>query len=136
MSWPKRISLVLIGIFLIGGGINHFAATDFYRPMMPPYLPWHDGLIYLSGAAEIVLGVAVLVPRTRRLAAWGIILLFIAIFPANLHVALYNVPYGGAEEGSGIANWVRLPFQLVLIAWAWWYTRPDGPTATPIVRVR
>jgi uncharacterized membrane protein len=57
------------------------------------------------------------------LTAIGIIALLIAIFPANLHIALYNVPLSGAAEGLGIWNWVRLPFQLVLIAWAWWYTR-------------
>jgi uncharacterized membrane protein len=83
-------------------------------------------LIYLSGLAEVVLGVGVLVPRTRPLAAWGLILLLIAIFPANVHIALHDVPLAGAREGAGVWNWVRLPFQAVLIAWAWWYTEPVG----------
>ncbi len=136
MSWPKRIFLGMMAAFFLFGGVQHFTNTDFYIPMMPPYLPWHEGLIYLSGGAEIGLGIAVLVPQVRRVAAWGIILLLVAIFPANIHIALYNVPLAGAEEGAGILNWVRLPFQLVLIAWAWCFTRPDGPTATPFVRVR
>jgi len=118
------------GIFYVGGGINHFANTDFYMPMMPPYLPWHLALICLSGAAEIVLGVAVFVPSLRRLAAWGIILLLIAVFPANLHIALHNVPLGGRAQGLGIWNWVRLPFQAVLIAWASWYTREERSATT------
>jgi uncharacterized membrane protein len=90
--------------------------------MMPPWLPAHRELIFLSGLAEVVLGVAVLVPRLRRMAAWGIIALLIAIFPANLHIALHDVPLFGAAQGAGIWNWVRLPFQAVLIAWAWSYT--------------
>ncbi len=132
----RRFALLALGVFFVGAGVNHFLSPDFYVAMMPPYLPWHDGLIYLAGGAEIGLGLAVLIPQVRRVAAWGIILLLVAIFPANIHIALYNVPLAGAQEGAGILNWVRLPFQLVLIAWAWWFTRPDGPTATPIVRVR
>ncbi len=126
MRWVKLALRVLLGAFFVLGGINHFRDADFYLPMMPPYLPYHLELIYLSGVAEIALGVAVLIPQTRRLAAWGLILLLIAIFPANIHVAVYDVPIGGATEGAGVWNWVRLPFQLVLIAWAWWYTRPEA----------
>lgn len=130
MSWPKRVFLWLMAVFYVVGGINHFANTDFYMPMMPPYLPLHLELVYLSGIAEIVLGVAVLMPSLRWLAAWGIIALLIAVFPANLHIALHNVPLGGRAEGLGIWNWVRLPFQAVFIAWAWWYTRPERPAAS------
>ena len=104
----------------------HFIRPDFYMPMMPPYLPWHAGLIFLSGVAELVLGIAILIPSLRPLAGWGIIALLIAIFPANLHIALYNVPVFGNPEGAGIWNWVRLPIQLLLIWWAWWYTQPEG----------
>jgi len=80
------------------------------------------GLIYLSGLAEVLVGVGVLIPGTRRIAAWATILLLIAILPANIHIALYNVPVFGAAEGAGIFNWIRIPFQGVLILWAWWYT--------------
>jgi uncharacterized membrane protein len=125
MSGGKRFMLWFIGIFYVLAGIAHFVRTDAYMPMMPPYLPAHRELILLSGVAEVVLGLAVLVPQTRRLAAWGIILLLIAIFPANLHIAMHDVPLFGATQGAGIWNWVRLPFQGVLIAWAWWYTQAD-----------
>lgn len=118
----KRILLYLMVAFYIFAGVMHFVRPEYYVPMMPPYLPWHMFLIYLSGLAEVVLGIAVLIPSVRSLAAWGIILLLIAIFPANLHIALHNVPVFGAAEGAGIGNWIRLPFQAVLIAWAWWYT--------------
>jgi len=118
----KRALLWLMGAAYVGAGVMHFVAPEFYLPMMPPYLPWHLPLVYLSGVAEIVLGLAVLVPRLQVAAAWGIILLLIAVFPANIHIALHNVPLGGAAEGAGIVNWLRLPLQAVLIVWAWWYT--------------
>jgi uncharacterized membrane protein len=128
MSRTRRVLLWVMGLFYVGGGIVHFVNPGFYLPMMPPYLPYHLELVYLSGLAEIVLGAAVLVPPTRRLAAWGIILLLIAIFPANLHIAMNNVPVFGATEGAGVWNWVRLPVQGVLIWWAWLYTRADEPS--------
>ena len=114
MSRAKTVLLWFMGIFYVVAGLNHFVSSGFYVPMMPPYLPAHMALIYLSGVAEIVLGAAVLVPSLRPLAAWGI--------------ALHNVPLAGAREGAGIWNWVRLPFQGVLITWAWWYTHAaDAP---------
>lgn len=119
----KLVLLWVMGAFYIFGGIMHFRMPDAYMPMMPAYLPAHLFLIYLSGVAEIVCGVGVLIPRTRVLAAWATILLLIAVLPANIHIALHNVPVFGAKEGAGILNWVRLPVQGVLIAWAWWYTR-------------
>ena len=131
MSRLRRVLLWVMGMFYAGSGVIHLVDPGFYVPMMPPYLPWHLGLIYLSGLAEIVLGVAVLVPATRRVAAWGIILLLVAVFPANLHIALHDVPLGGRAQGFGVWNWVRLPFQVVFIAWAWWYT-----FSSPAVRPR
>ncbi len=119
----KWISLGLLALFYVVAGANHFRAPDFYVAIMPPYLPLQLELVYLSGVAEIVLGLAVLVPRLRRLAAWGIILLLIAVFPANIHVAVNDV------GGLGIASWIRLPIQALFIAWAWWHTRPDPEAA-------
>jgi uncharacterized membrane protein len=123
MSTTKRVLLYVMSAFYIFAGVMHFWRPDYYMPMMPPYLPWHRALVYLSGLAEVGLGAAVLIPSLRSLAAWGIILLLIAVFPANVHIALHNVPVFGATEGAGAGNWIRLPLQLVLIAWAWWYTK-------------
>lgn len=120
----KRALLWLMSAFYVLGGINHLANPGFYLPMMPPYLPWHLPLVYVSGVAEVVLGGAVLIPALRSLAALGIIALLIAVFPANLHIAMNNVPLMGGSEGAGVWNWVRLPFQAVFIAWAWWYVEP------------
>jgi uncharacterized membrane protein len=135
VSRLQHVLLWVMGIFYAASGVIHLVDPAFYLPMMPPYLPWHLGLIYLSGLAELVLGVAVLVPATRRVAAWGIILLLVAVFPANLHIALHDVPLGGRAQGFGVWNWIRLPFQAVFIAWAWWYTlsslpvRPRAPAS-------
>jgi uncharacterized membrane protein len=102
-------------------GLNHFVSPDFYVHMMPPYLPAHLALVYLSGIAEVVLGALLLVPRWWRLAAWGLIALLVAIFPANLHMALH--PELFASVASPGLLWLRLPLQAGLIVWAWWYTR-------------
>lgn len=122
----KRALLWVMAVFYAFGGVNHLANPTVYLPMMPPYLPYHLELVYLSGVAELVLGIGVLVSSVRALAAWGIILLLIAIFPANVHIAVNNIPLFGATEGLGLWNWVRLPFQAVFILWAWWYTRPPN----------
>jgi len=137
MSRTKTVLLWTMGIFYVAAGSLHFTRPEFYVPMMPTYLPAHLALIYLSGLAEVALGMAVLVPATRVPAAWGLILLLIAIFPANVHIALHNVPVFGAQEGAGIWNFVRLPVQGLLIAWAWWYTGPSviadrRPAAAPL----
>jgi len=106
--------------------VLHFTRTDFYLLLMPSYLPWHRALVWISGAAEIGLGLALPVPRLTRLAAWGVIALLVAVFPANLHHWWANVQI----PGQALPSWyhaVRLPMQGVLIAWAWWYTRqPEG----------
>lgn len=121
MTQNVKTSLKLVlGIVLVGAGLNHFLSADFYLRMMPPYLPWHLELVYISGIAEILLGILLLVRRTLAIAAWGIIALLIAVFPANLQMALEPSQFPNIPE---IALWLRLPFQAVLIAWAYWYTR-------------
>jgi len=126
VSRTKRVLLWVVGGFYILNGLNHFFNADAYVAIMPAYLPWHSHLVLLSGVAEVALGVGVLIPTTRVTAAWGIILLLILIFPANLYVAMNGLTYVG-DEPNTVLNWVRLPFQLVLIAWAYWYTKPETP---------
>jgi uncharacterized membrane protein len=130
VSRTKRVLLWVMGGFYILNGLNHFFNADAYIAIMPAYLPWHSQLVVLSGVAEIVVGTGVLIPVIRVTAAWGIIALLILIFPANLYVAMNGPPYIG-DEPNVVLNWVRLPFQLVLIAWAYWYTKPTTPV--PVV---
>jgi uncharacterized membrane protein len=123
VSRTKTVLLWVMGISYCLAGFNHLINPEFYVRIIPPGLPAPEWLNLASGLAEIVLGVYVLEPRTRVYAAWGIIALLIAIFPANLYVALENVGPEGPGTGFGAVNWIRLPFQGLFIAWAWWYTR-------------
>ena len=128
MSRTKRALLWLMAFLYVLAGFNHLVNPGFYVAIIPPDLPSPEWLNLLSGLAEITLGVFVLEPRVRALAAWGIIALLIAVFPANLHVATHNL--GGPDfapgAGNAFANWARLPLQFVFVAWAWWYTRPES----------
>lgn len=121
MSRLKLILKYLLSVLFVLAGLNHFINTGFYLKIMPPYLPWHLFLVYLSGFFEIALGVMLLIPKFARTAAWGLIALLIAVFPANIYMAVNSELY---REFSPIALWIRLPFQAVFIAWAYWYTRP------------
>jgi uncharacterized membrane protein len=124
-SPARRIFRHLLAVFFIGAGVMHFVKPDFYVAIMPPYLPWHLPLVWISGAFEILGGVGVLFPQPlRRWAAWGLVALLVAVFPANLHVALHHLAVGG-HAVSPLFNWVRLPFQLVFIAWVLWCTSPS-----------
>jgi uncharacterized membrane protein len=120
----KKIKLVLkylFAAFFVLAGVNHFISPAFYFKIMPPYLPWHAALVYLSGVFEIVLGLLLLVPKLTRPAAWGLVALLFAVSPVNVHMALNHGLY---PEYSVVALWLRLPLQLVLMAWAYSYTSP------------
>ena len=119
---PKRLALLGLALFFVVAGANHFVNPGFYVAMMPPYLPVHRELVWLSGVFEVLGGMAVLVPAMRSAAGWGLILLLLAIFPANLHMAANPELY---PELGATALYVRLPFQALFIAWAYWATRPD-----------
>ena len=122
MNRFKHISRWLYGLFFIAAGANHFLNTLFYVSIMPPYLPWPVALVYVSGVAEIGLGGLLLFERWSRLAAWGLIALLIAVFPANVHMALHPELYPWA---SSLSLGFRLFLQGILIAWAYWYSRPQ-----------
>ncbi len=116
----KTILLYILAIFLIFAGINHFLNVDFYERIMPPYLPSHLLLIYVSGLAEIICGALLFPITTRRLAAWLTIVLLIVIFPANIQML---VNYKNEHNPLLWIAVLRLPFQFVLIYWAWLFVR-------------
>ena len=131
MRSRKRIGLWLLGTFFVIAGAGHFARPDVYVQIMPPALPWPRALVLVSGAFEILGGIGVLWGPTRRAAAWGLVALLVAVFPANVYMALHQVSVEGGPEfladPSPAALWARLPIQGLLIAWAWWFTR-NGPS--------
>ena len=117
----KKISLYIMILFYAGAGINHFIRPEFYLKIMPPWLPLHKELVFISGVAEIVCAILLLFNKTRRLGAWAVIALLIAVFPANLQMLIdYN-------RDSNPMIWIavlRLPIQLFLIWWAYVFTKP------------
>jgi uncharacterized membrane protein len=122
MSAYKIAMKYLFAAVFIFAGFRHFYDPDFYLRIMPPYLPWPSALHLTAGFFEVALGVMLLIPRYQRLAAWGLIALLLAVFPANIHVAANWREY---PEWRMIILWIRLPLQFVLIAWAWWFTKAD-----------
>ena len=118
--------LAVMGLFYVGAGANHFVHQEFYIPVMPPYIPEPKAMIAISGVAEILGGIGVLVPdgfvfpRTRTAAAWGLVALLICVSPVHINMCLHP------EQHAAIpvwALWLRLALQLPLIGWAWSYTR-------------
>lgn len=110
----RRILRLVLCAFFVFAGLNHFVSPEVYRPIMPPFLPFPDALIFVSGALEIALGLLLVFPRTRKLAAIGLVLLLIAVFPANIYMALSGQRF---EIFPPWFVWARLPLQLVLIGW-------------------
>ncbi len=121
----RRVALLMLPVFYVGAGILHFTSPGFFVAIMPPYLPWHLELVHLSGLFEIALGLAVLPVATRAIAGWGLVALLIAVYPANIHMALN--PERFVEAGTSIGFiYARLPFQFLFMFWAWWATRPES----------
>jgi uncharacterized membrane protein len=120
----------VMGIFYVVAGVMHFIAPKVYARVVPPQFPQPVTLVHLSGFAEIVLGIGVMIRRTRRRAAWGLIALLLAVFPANVHMATNEMVPAAvpdwADDIARVALWVRLPLQGVLLLWAWWYTHPPS----------
>ena len=121
----RRPLLYLLSFQLCATGFLHLLTPDFFVAIVPPGLPNPEWLNLISGLFEIVIGVYLLEPRTRVLAAWGAIALFIAVFPANVNMLIENLGPEGPGTGNPVMNWVRMPFQAVFVVWAWWYTQPD-----------
>lgn len=111
------LSILAIAAIFIAAGIAHFVSPGMFVRIVPPYLPAPLTLVYASGLFEILGGVGVLIPSMRVYAGWGLILLLIAVFPANIHMAV------NADEFSRIPAWtlwLRLPLQFVLIGWVYY----------------
>jgi uncharacterized membrane protein len=114
-----------MGLLYVAAGVAHFVAPALLARIVPEELPAPRALVYLSGLAEVALGVGVLLPRTRRLSAKGLVLLLVAVFPANVNMAVRGVGLETVPERARpvatAAAWLRHPLQAALIAWAWSY---------------
>jgi uncharacterized membrane protein len=115
----KKLLTALCGFCFMLAGSMHFVNTGMYESIMPDCLPFPLFLVYLSGVCEIAGGLGLLIPRFHRLASWGLIALLIAVFPANLNMAINSIDFGYPHNFL----WWRLPFQLVFILWVFWCGR-------------
>ena len=108
-----------MGLSYICIGCQHFINPSFFLKIVPPYLAFHLELVYLSGGFEIIFGLGLLFKKTRFYAAWGLVFLLIAVYPANIYLAFNEIPQEAINVSSFVASWVRLPIQFVLILLAY-----------------
>lgn len=128
--WIRITARWIFSISLVAVGISHFTHPQPFINIMPPPLEaWALELVYWSGFFEILGGVGLLIDRTRSWAAWGVLALLLAVFPANIHMAMEGVGFAGMEPDP-VALWLRLPLQPVFMAVTWWVSRPE-PTDAP-----
>jgi uncharacterized membrane protein len=119
----------VLSVLMVTMGVLHFTHAATFVSVMPAWLPQPLLLVYVSGVFEIALGLMLSYAPTQVLAGWGLIALFVAVFPANINMALHpDLPLAGVPEWlprpSAIGLWLRLPMQAALIYWAWLYTKP------------
>ena len=129
MAIFKTVVRVVFAAFFIVAGVTHFTNRAFFLAIVPPYLPWHEALVSVSGVAEILLGGLLLLPSSSHLAGWGLIALLIAVFPANIHMLVHHELY---PTTSLTALWIRVPLQGVMIAIAYWFARKESPAHKPL----
>ncbi|MGZ3765404.1 MAG: DoxX family protein [Mucilaginibacter sp.] len=124
MQILKKASLVVLILFYIVAGINHFRSPDSYIRIIPHYLPYPSALNILAGCFEILFGLMLIFPKTRRIAAWGIMLMLIAFLPVHISM-IGDAPLQlGSLTVTPFIAWLRLVvFQPLLILWAWWYSK-------------
>lgn len=118
----QTISRLLLALFFVVAGVMHFVLPAQYAGTMPPWLPWHDELVAISGICEIAGGIGVLLASTRKAAGIGLILLCVAVLPANVQMLLDAQASGKAAWILALL-WLRLPLQLLLMTWIWRATR-------------
>ena len=119
-SWVHLVLLIALSLLFINIGIDHFVNPDFYRNIMPAYLPMHTEAIYISGFFEILGGVAILFPKLRSMAGWGLVLLLIVVFPVNIHMAVNPNLFPDIPLSF---LYIRLVLQFIIIYWTYFATQ-------------
>ncbi len=127
MTRGRRISLAVLAAIFVAAGVLHFVIPDEYVRIMPRYLPAHRELVLLSGACEVAGGVGLLWARTRRAAAVGLVLLLLAVWPANLQMAM-DAHDAAKPAIQQALLWARLPLQPLLMLWIWRAARSSSPS--------
>lgn len=123
ISLLRKVSLGAAAVLFVGAGVLHFRYPESYVKIVPPFLPWPLAMVYISGVAEIAGGIGLLARQLRRYAGWGLAVLLIAVFPANVYMAMDHVPVTANPLPDWIL-WARLPLQFLLIWWILWCSKP------------
>lgn len=121
-----KLSLYLMCVLYVAAGFNHFVHAESYLKIMPPWVPWPKALVVVSGVSEVLLALLLLPAKTRTVAAWALIVLLIAVFPANVQMMLNYFREGHPYRWFTV---LRLPLQVILVLWAYVYTKPLGCSA-------
>ena len=116
----KKVVLIGLAAFFINVGIDHFVNPDFYLSIMPPAFPLHIEAVYISGVFEILGGIGVLIPKFRRFSGWGLVALLIAVYPANIYMAISPDTFPDIPVS---ALYFRLVLQFIFFYWAYSVTR-------------
>jgi uncharacterized membrane protein len=125
----KKASLVIMIIGYLAAGINHFRDPESYFKIIPACIPYPKIINILAGLFELLFAIMLIFPKSRPLAAWGIILMLIAFLPVHIQMVI-DAPFllGGTITVSPLIAWIRLVIlQPLLILWAWWHTRDKSP---------
>ena len=118
---PREAARIAMAVAMVFAGISHFLMPGPFVQHLPEWVPSREAIIYLTGALEILLGAGLVGPAPYRpLVAVALVAYLLAVFPANVYVAVANVPIDG--QPGGVYQWIRLPFQAVFIGWALWST--------------
>lgn len=120
----KEILRVVLAVSMLVTGILHFVFEEPFVKIVPDFLPYPLALVYISGVLEILGGIGLLIPVVSQLSAWGLVILYIVVFPANINMAVNHIHIDGIPDSPWFQA-IRLPFQAVLIAWAYWYTKEE-----------
>lgn len=112
----------VLGVFMMGVGVLHFVSPRGFEKIVPKWLPAPKALVYISGVFEILGGLGLMIPFSQRFSAWGLVALYLAVFPANVNMAVNEIQLSKQQPLPVWTLWARLPLQFVLIAWAWQYT--------------
>ena len=131
VKYGKTALRYLVALAMVAVGLAHFVTPTPFVAIVPAFLPWPLALVLISGAAEIAGGVGLLLKQTRQAASWGLIALYIAVFPANINMAIYQIQLDPQSPMPTWMLWARLPFQLVFIALVWWLGTPVKKESTP-----
>ncbi len=116
------LSWVLMAILYIFAGISHFTKEDFFIKIVPPFVPYPKQVVQISGVIEILLGLALLIPSLTVWAAWGIILLLIVVYPANIYMLVARIQGKRFHKLPVWGLWLRLALQFLLVYWAYTFT--------------